>query len=337
MQNRKWILWTLVVCLPITAFFSMAFGAVHISFHEMWDAVWNGSVESTSLASRIFWNLRLPRMLLGIGTGAALGVSGVLLQALFRNPIIEPGLIGTSSGAAFGASLYFVVGATLPAMLGNFTLPIAAVLGSLMATGMLLFFHRQGSGADIGILLAGIAINALFLSGVGFMSYLARDPQARSISFWNLGTLSGASWSQVGIVAVVVLPALLYSLTVAKGLNALLLGDEEASYLGIRIARFRWLVILLQVVLVAVVTSFTGVIAFVGLIIPHVLRLWGGGEHRYLLLGSMLLGPIVLLLTDLIARTILMPAEVPLGIVTSVIGAPLFLWLLKRNGKHNFS
>lgn len=336
MKNRKWVLGGLLVCLPLAAFTSMAFGAVHISFLEMWEAMTSGSVDSTALASRIFWNLRLPRMLLSIGTGAALGVSGVLLQALFRNPIIEPGLIGTSSGAAFGASLYFVLGAALPAMIGNFSLPIAAILGSLSAMGMLLFFHKKGSGADLGILLAGIAINALYLSGVGFMSYLARDPQARSIAFWNLGTLSGASWNQVLIVGVVVIPTLAYSLTVAKGLNALLLGDEEASYLGIKITRFRWIVILLQVILVAVVTSFTGVIAFVGLIIPHVLRLWGGGEHRYLLLGSMLLGSIVLLLTDLIARTVLMPAEVPLGIVTSVIGAPLFLWLLKRNGKHDF-
>lgn len=331
MQNRKIIILFTASVLPVAAFLSMAFGAVHISFGEMLDALIQGPSDMGTLPERIFWNLRLPRMLLGILTGAALAVSGVLLQALFRNPIVEPGLIGTSSGAAFGASLYFVIGAGLPSLMGNFTLPIAAISGSALATAMLLFF--QGRGADHGILLAGIALNALFLSGVGFMSYLARDPQARSIAFWNLGTLSGASWSNVLIVAIFVVPTLLLSIRLAKGLNALLLGDEEAQYLGINVVYFRWLVIVVQVVLVAIVTSITGVIAFVGLIIPHVLRLWGGGEHRFLIIGSMLLGPTVVLLTDLLARTLLMPAEVPLGIVTSVIGAPLFLWLLKKNGK----
>lgn len=282
---------------------------------------------------RIFIDLRVPRTLLGIIAGAALSVGGVLLQSLFRNPIVEPGLIGTSSGAAFGAALYFVLGAALPAVFGSATLSVMALLGSLLATVVLLAFDKQNGNAEIQILLAGIAINALFMSGVGFMSYLARDPQARSITFWNLGTLSGANWRNVAMCALVVVPSLLVTLRMSKGLNALTLGINEAAHLGVKIVRFRWMIIGLQIALVAMVTSITGVIPFIGLIVPHILRLLGGGEHKFLLVGSILLGPTVVLLTDVLARMLLMPAEIPLGILTSFIGAPLFLILLRRSMK----
>lgn len=319
----------LSVLLPLAALVSIRYGAVSISLEEMWTAI--TASEGHTVHERIFLDLRLPRTLLAMLCGGALSVGGVLLQSLFRNPIVEPGLIGTSSGAAFGAAMYFVMGAALPAVFGAATLGVMSLIGSLAATLLLLIFDKRTVGAEIQILLAGVAINALFLSGVGFLSYLARDPQARSITFWNLGTLSGATWLNVGVVAMAVLPALFWSLRLSKGLNALTLGVSEAAHLGVKVRVFRWTIIGLQIALVASVTSVTGVIPFVGLIVPHTLRLLGGGEHKFLLIGSMLLGPIVVLLTDVLARTLLMPAEVPLGILTSFIGAPLFLFLLRKS------
>lgn len=330
MKSRRLILSILIVMLPVAVVMSIGFGAVSVSPAEIWSGI---TGTGNSLHERVLWDLRIPRVLMGILAGAALSVGGVLLQALFRNPIVEPGLIGTSSGAAFGASLYFVFGASLPSILGGGTLAIMAISGSALATLILLMFEKRTPGSEVYLLLAGIAINALFLSGVGFMSYLARDPQARSIAFWNLGTLSGASWKKVFISSLVVVPSVILSVAMAKGLNALTLGAEQAEHLGVRVRTFKWKIIGLQIALVAIVTSFTGVISFVGLVVPHLLRLWGGGEHRFLIRGSLLLGPVVVLFTDLLARLILQPAEIPLGIVTAVIGAPVFLGLLRRTSK----
>lgn len=329
MDKRKVIFIGLGISLPFVILLSLRFGAVQISLEEMLNAV--SGKDGLGMHEKIFLDLRIPRTLLGIVAGAALSVGGVLLQSLFRNPIVEPGLIGTSSGAAFGAALYFVLGTSIPAFFGSSTLAVMSILGSVIATSLLLTFDRKTGGAEIQILLAGIAINALFASGVGFMSYIARDPQARSITFWNLGTLSSASWSNLLSVSMVVLPALLGSLKLHRSLNALTLGVAEAAHLGVPVRRIRWGIIGLQIALVAMITSVTGVIPFIGLIVPHILRLLGGGEHRYLLRGSLLLGPVVVLLTDVIARTLLMPAEIPLGILTSFIGAPIFLMLLKKS------
>ncbi|QNR25502.1 FecCD family ABC transporter permease [Croceimicrobium hydrocarbonivorans] len=328
-MKPRLILIILTLLLPLSALLSLRYGAVAITWSEIFNALNPGS--ESSLHENIFINLRLPRIFLGILCGSALSVGGVLLQALFRNPIVEPGLIGTSSGAAFGAALYFVMGNSLPALFGSASLAVISILGSLLATAILLAFDRQGRGAEIQILLAGVAINALFMSGVGFMSYLARDPQARSINFWNLGTLSGATWTNVSFIAAIIIPTLILSLRTDRALNALSLGISEAAHLGIKVRRFRWMIISAQIALVAMVTSIAGIIPFVGLIVPHILRLLGGGEHRYLLRGSLLLGPSMVLLTDLMARTLLMPAEIPLGILTSFIGAPLFLLLLRKS------
>lgn len=282
---------------------------------------------------RIFLELRLPRAILCILVGASLGVGGTLMQALFRNPIVEPGLVGTSSGAAFGSALFFVLGGVFGFGASLWSLPIAACIGGVVSTYLVFILARSlddGRASIVMLLLTGLAVNALFMSGIGFLSYIARDPQARSITFWSLGTLSGASWGAVKIVAVSTIGGTVIALRFAKQLNALMIGEEEATYLGVNVNRLKWIILSINVVIVAVATAFTGVIGFVGLIVPHILRMMRGADNRFLIVGSALTGATLLSLSDLIARLSLRPAELPIGIVTSVVGVPVFLYLLRR-------
>lgn len=338
MQKTKIIPIALGVTLLISVFLSMRLGAINLTWEEIqagFHQLFTG--QEGGLNARIFAELRLPRVLLCVITGAALAVGGVLMQALFRNPIVEPGLVGTSSGAAFGASLYFVLGSVLSFNAREWTLPIAACIGGIIAT--YLVFVLSGSfrsrASIVGLLLTGIAINALFLSGIGFLSYIARDPQARSITFWNLGTISGANWHSVLIVGISTILCVLLGLRYTKSLNALMMGEDEAQLIGVNIKRLKLEVLTINVIIVSVATAFTGVISFVGLIVPHILRMIGGSDNRYLLLNGVLLGGIVVTLADLIARMSLRPAELPIGIVTSVVGVPVFIFLL-RKGKFYF-
>jgi iron complex transport system permease protein len=265
--------------------------------------------------------------------GACLGVGGTLMQALFRNPIVEPGLVGTSSGAALGSALYFVLGSVLKFNAGPWALPAAACVGGIVATYLVFALSRandRGRSSIVMLLLTGLAINALCLSGVGFLSYIARDPQARSIIFWNLGTMSGADWPSVLIVGAATIGGIVLALGYAKPLNALMLGEEEATYLGVHVARLKWAVLTINVAMVAVATAFTGVIGFVGLVVPHILRILHGADNRYLISGSALLGATLLSVADLVARVSLRPAELPIGIVTSIVGVPVFLYLLRQ-------
>lgn len=325
------------ILLILSFLFSLRYGAILISFDEIIGGIQKSisSADTLSLTERIFINIRLPRAIACLLVGASLAMAGVLMQALFRNPIVEPGLIGTSSGAAFGASLYFVLGAVFKFHAGEWTLPFAAALGGALATVLVFFLSFQKSAmrrqSVVTLLLTGIAINALFLSGVGLMSYLARDPQARSITFWNLGTLSGANWNAVIFIAIACAVCFALALQKVKSLNALMLGEEEAVNIGVDIKRLQWTILGINVILVATATAFVGVISFVGLIVPHLLRLMKGSDNRFLLTGSMMLGGILLTLADLAARLLLAPAELPIGIVTSVVGVPVFIFLLRKN------
>lgn len=323
----------LLVILIMMILFSARFGAVYISTAEIFSSfqkILNGS--DMNLNERIFTEIRLPRAILCVLVGASLAVGGVLMQGLFRNPIVEPGLVGTSSGAAFGAALYFVLGATFQFSIGEWTLPFAASAGGILSTYLVFILAQSkqtGKSSSIGLLLTGIAINALFLSGVGFLSYIARDPQARSITFWNLGTLSGANWHSVTIIGISTISCFLMALKYAKQLNALMLGEDEAQLLGINIKRLKMSVLLINVIMVAVATAFVGVISFVGLIVPHLLRIVKGSDNRFLIINGGLMGGILLSAADLIARLVLIPAELPIGIVTSVVGVPVFIILLR--------
>ena len=337
LRQNRFFFPVLIALLIIVLLCAIAFGAVRILPGDMFSAVKHffQDKEPANIYEGVFLQLRLPRVLLCAITGAVLSVSGVLMQGLFRNPIVEPGLVGTSAGAALGASVIFVMAAKLSPQIKSYTgpllLPIAAFAGALMATYLVYSLAKNAKRVSImSLLLIGIAVNAVCLSGTGFMSYIARDPQARSITFWNLGSFSGASWMQVFIVGTVAAIIFILAFRYSKQLNALLLGEEEATYLGIDPDKLKRRIMLLNTAMVSVATAFVGVISFMGLIVPHVLRLLIGSDNKRLLPASMILGATLLTLADMCARLVLAPAEVPIGIITSLVGAPVFIILLKR-------
>ncbi len=333
--RRRALLFALTLAMLLVLAASIRYGAIDFSIPAIGRALASllpGQPEPT-LEQRIFLELRLPRAILCLLVGASLGVGGTLMQALFRNPIVEPGLVGTSSGAAFGSALFFVLGGVLNFGASLWSLPIAACIGGITSTYLVFMLARSredGRASIVMLLLTGLAVNALFMSAIGFLSYIARDPQARSITFWSLGTLSGASWSAVRIVAVSTIAGTFIALRYAKQLNALMIGEEEATYLGVNVNRLKWIILSVNVVIVAVATAFTGVISFVGLVVPHILRMIHGADNRFLIIGSALTGATLLSLADLIARLSLRPAELPIGIVTSAVGVPVFILLLRR-------
>ena len=334
-ETRRSLLFILAIITLLVLAASIRYGAIDFSIQDIGRALGSllpGHSEPT-LDQRIFLQLRLPRAILCVLVGASLGVGGTLMQGLFRNPIVEPGLVGTSSGAAFGSALFFVLGGVLHIGTSLWSLPFAACVGGVISTYLVFLLARSredGRASIVMLLLTGLAINAIFMSAIGFLSYLARDPQARSITFWSLGTLSGANWPSVEIVGITTIGGTLLALRFAKQLNALMIGEEEATYLGVNVNRLKWIVLSINVVIVAVATAFTGVISFVGLIVPHILRMIGGADNRYLIIGSALLGATVLTLADLLARMVVRPAELPIGIVTSAVGVPVFILLLRR-------
>ncbi|HEX3927241.1 MAG TPA: iron ABC transporter permease [Gemmatimonadales bacterium] len=288
-----------------------------------------------ALDRNVFFKLRLPRVLLGTVTGAVLGVSGTLMQGLFRNPIVEPGLAGTSAGAAFGAALVFVLGghATLAftAPLGSAAVPVLAFAGGFAAT--VLVYRVSTSFGKVNVftmLLAGIAVNAVCAAGTGFLSYIARDPQARNITFWNLGTFTTADWPGALLVTATFLICCVFAFRYGKALNALMLGEDEAAYTGLDPRRFTWGLLVVNTLMVAVATAMVGVIAFIGLVVPHLLRMLRSSDYTFLLPASALLGAVLMEVIDTVARLVIAPAELPIGIITAVVGAPIFIWILMR-------
>jgi iron complex transport system permease protein len=289
----------------------------------------------TDAMHAVIWSVRLPRVLLALVAGSGLAMCGVLMQALFRNPLADPALIGVSAGAALGAVAVIVLGTTalhgLTLLLGYWTLPVAA-FGGALATATLVFrlARRDGAVDPTTMLLCGIAINALTGSGIGLLTFMATDEQLRNLTFWTLGSLGSASLPLLLGAAPAVLALLLASRWLAPSLNALLLGESEALHLGVAVERLKRIIIMLTAAAAGAVVAAVGVIGFVGLVAPHVARLLVGPDHRAVLPLSALLGATLLTAGDIVARTLVRPAELPIGILTALIGAPFFLWLLRR-------
>lgn len=277
--------------------------------------------------------IRLPRAGLAAMIGAGLGVAGAVMQGLFRNPLADPALIGVSAGAALAAVSCIVFGGALAgSALGLWLLPVAAFLGGLGATLLIALLARRGGAMGVAtLLLAGIAVNALCSAGTGLLIFLADEHQARDITFWTLGSLAGARAGQLPVAALLILLPSLALLLLARPLNALVLGEAEAFHLGLRVETTKRAAILLSAITVSAGVALAGLVAFIGLVVPHLLRLAGGSDHRLVLPGSALLGAALLLLADLAARSLAPPAELPLGVVTALLGAPFFLWLLRRS------
>lgn len=285
-------------------------------------------------ASMVFMNIRLPRLLLAVSAGAGLAMAGALMQGLFRNPLADPGLIGVSSGAALAAGITIVLGSVwfpeLPRSLGSWTLVLMAFAGGLGVTSLIYALSQGEGGTRVGhMLLAGIAISALAGAGLGLLNYMATDEQLRNLQFWLMGSLGGARWSAVWLVSGLSGLALLLGMRLAQPLNALALGDAQATLLGVPVERVKRQVIVITALAVGVVTATTGIIGFVGLVAPHMVRIMSGPDHRWVLPGSALLGASLVLLADALARTVAAPAELPLGVLTALVGVPFFLLLLR--------
>ena len=334
---------SLAIILLITLIISARVGAVNLTYEKIFAFIGkalglSNDAEFSRIEEQVFFQIRLPRVILCAFVGAALSVSGALMQALFRNPIVEPGLVGTSSGAALGAAFVFVMGKTITGVytetIGPYLLPLFAFLGGFLSTIVVYKLSNVFGKTNVNtMILAGIAMNALANGGTGFFSYIARDPQARSITFWNLGTLTGATWEGVYLVGASTVIGILLCLRYGKSLNALLLGEEEAGYLGVNTEKLKRRIILLNTFMVAIATSLVGVIAFLGLIVPHLLRIMKSSDNRFLIIGSALLGAILLNLADMVARVLVAPSEFPIGIITAFVGAPVFLFMLIANSR----
>jgi iron complex transport system permease protein len=305
---------------------------------------WLPTPSSDQLSRNVFLLLRLPRVLLAGLTGAVLGLAGTLMQGLFRNPIVAPGLIGTSAGAAVGAALFIVLGGTLfNGLLAGFGLigePILAFIFSFVAT--MIVYRISASFGKVNVftlLLGGIAINAICGAGTGFLSLIASNPQARDITFWQLGSFTTSAWHGTEFVLVIFAICFPWALRHGKHLNALMLGEDEAAYLGISPGRLIMVLLVINTIMVSVATAFVGVIVFIGLVIPHVLRMLKSADYMFLLPASALLGAFSMEVIDIAARVVIKPVEMPVGVITAIIGAPVFIWILilqQRKGAAGF-
>lgn len=290
--------------------------------------------EGLQQAELILGQIRLPRSLLGLCVGIVLALSGVAMQGLFRNPLADPGLVGVAGGAALGAAIAIVGGSLvggLPPALAPYLLSICAFSGGLIVTAVVYRFGRRDGQTNVAtMLLAGVALTAMSGAGVGLFTYLADDATLRSLTFWNLGSLNGASYARLWPLLLVTLGVAAWLPRRAAALNALLLGESEARHLGFNVERIKLELVLCTALGVGAAVAAAGLIGFIGLVVPHLMRLLVGPDHRVLLPASLLAGASLLLLADLVARLVLAPAELPIGIVTALIGAPFFLYLLVR-------
>jgi iron complex transport system permease protein len=321
----------LVLLLVIAALLSVSLGAVTIPPSNILNAL-TGQGEARD--ELILWSIRLPRTAMAILIGAALAVSGTIMQGLFRNPLADPGLTGVSAGAALAAVCTIVLGQNAFGTIANTWLPLTAFAGGL-ATTMLLYAisTREGQTSVTTMLLAGIALAALAGAATGLLIFLASDQQLREFTFWTLGSLAGATWHKALLLAACVAATAPLWPWLARGLDKLALGEVEAAFAGLSVEKIKIAAIVLTALLTGLSVAATGIIGFIGLVVPHVLRLFAGPTHGFLLPASALLGGALLALADTASRLIATPAELPIGIVTACLGSPLFLWMLLRDRK----
>ncbi len=335
-RGRVPMMVSLGVLLLAAALFSLHAGALKIPLGEVGDILagrlLGRSLEASPFES-VLWNLRLPRVLFGLLIGGALSVAGAMMQGLFRNPLADPGLIGVSSGAALGAVTVIVFGAAFfpgVAWLSDLRLlPLAAFLGALLVTMLVKGIATVGGFTAVGmLLLAGVAMNAIVVAVIGVSTFMASDLQMRTLSFWTLGSLGAATWETLALASPFCLALLLMAPFFAPGLNAIALGEAEAEHLGFSVERTKRIMVVVTAAGVGVCVAFTGLIGFVGLVVPHLVRLMVGPDHRWVIPGSALLGAILLTVADTAARTLVAPAEMPIGILTAAFGGPFFLAML---------
>ncbi|MGF1702341.1 iron ABC transporter permease [Photobacterium makurazakiensis] len=326
-----------LLLLAITS--SVVIGPMAITFTDSFKALMPWQSDLPQHIQIVINQIRLPRTLLGMAIGAILALCGAVMQGLFRNPLADPGIIGVSGGASLGAALAIVffapLAASFPLLLTLATVPVFAFLGGAFSTFFVYYLGTDKNGTSVTVmLLAGVAIGALSGAALGLMNYYADDQALRDLSLWSMGSLAGATWPGITL-SYITLGVLMFMFDRnANALNAFLLGEAEAKHMGVNVQTLKRLLILLCAAGVGIAVSLTGVIGFVGLIVPHLGRMLVGPNHKVLLPLSALLGALILLVADMLARIAVAPAELPVGIITALLGAPFFIFLLvKQKGK----
>ena len=328
------LLLSLLVLVPLSVLVAVALGSESLAWQTVWQALasrLNLTAPPEETAVLIVWNLRMPRVLLALIVGGGLSVVGVAMQALLRNPLAEPYILGLSSGASAGASLFYL-GFLPPLLSKTLSMPLAAFAGGLLTLVVVYLVARTGSRLSVArLLLAGVAMSALMASVTAFVTFASPDPnKLRAVLFWLLGSLNGTRWSELWLPGIATGAALLVLLAVARPMDALLMGEESAHSLGVPVETVKRLLILLAALVTGALVSTVGAIGFVGLIVPHAMRAVVGVAHRRLLPMSFAVGGLFLLWADLAARSLL-PTELPVGVVTALCGVPFFLMLLRRS------
>lgn len=328
------------LCLVVTILFSLSVGAVYIPINDVAVILLQklgffSGRESAGMHELVMTSIRIPRILMTALIGATLGISGAALQGLFRNPLVEPGLIGVSGGSAAGVVIVIVFGSSLalPAsgLLYNSLLPLVAFAGGLLATLIVLKLSTQMGRTNIAVLvLVGVALNALAGAIIGLAIFYADENQLRTFTFWTLGDLGGATWDKLLIAGPVLVFSSAALLLFAPSLNALALGEAEAFHMGVNVERTKRLIIFFSALGVGVSVSLAGMIGFIGLVIPHLVRVLFHADNKLVLPASVLGGAWLLIMSDIVARTVVQPAELPIGVVTAFIGAPFFIGLLLK-------
>ncbi|MCK8044527.1 iron ABC transporter permease [Shewanella sp. 1CM18E] len=332
MDNRRWLWPSLLAALVITSLMSVSIGPLQISPTVSFHAVvnWLTQLDIGSVAPHeqlVINNVRLPRTLLALAVGAVLAQCGAVMQGLFRNPLADPGIIGVSSGAALGAAICIVL---IPQG-GEYMVALSAFIAGLVTTLIVYRLASSPSGTSVVLLLlAGVAIAALAGAGIGLLTYMADDMALRDLTLWQLGSIAGAQWHYV-ILSLVALALVSWQFNrSAKALNALLLGEAEARHLGLDVDKLKLRLIVLCAIGVGISVAATGIIGFIGLVVPHLVRMMVGPDHKQLLPLSAMLGAALLALADIGARSLVAPSELPVGLVTALLGAPFFIVLLLK-------
>ena len=324
----------LAVALVVIAIIAAGNGQLHVPPGEVLGSILHrlgidvGPMPSHPRGEAALWNVRFPRVAMAIVVGAALGGAGAVLQAVFGNPLAEPSVIGVSSGAAVGACLVIVFEW---AFIGSYTIPLVAFLTGLATTLLIYSLSRSGGRTEVvTLVLMGIAVNAETAAIIAYTVFLGETQAREQIVFWQLGSFNGARWESVRVITPLVAVGLIGVMLLAKKLDLLALGERAARHVGVNVERLRLVAVVLVALLVASGVAFAGIIAFVGLIVPHVVRMLIGPAHRALVPASILGGAVVLVLADLVARNAVDYADLPIGMLTALVGGPFFFWLLRR-------
>jgi len=335
MYKKQLIIITFVLLLGITLVLNIGIGAYSLPVQQLFDVLMYP--QQYKIEHEVLLNIRIPRVITGVLVGIALAISGVLLQTMFKNPLADPSIIGVSAGASAGVVLFMMASSLLPQIsssqvMSSLGIPLSAFLGSITTIFIIYKLSLLYNKIVVSVmLLSGIAINAFLGALVGIFSYFSTDEELKSFTFWSMGSLAYANWQAIGVLSLVVVVTSWMAWSKREELNLLLLGEDEAKNAGANTEKLKKIFILIVALAVGTTVAYCGIIGFIGLAVPHLARLLVGANHKYLLVLTVLLSPLILLWADAIARVIIRPSELPIGIITSLMGAPFFLWLLLKN------